>query len=250
MIKLPRTRHIEGSGLASHLDPDVMKFNKLAGEFLVVEEKLDGTGVSIFFDDQLNLQLWHRGSPATGKEFQRLQSWAELHQDELFNVLENRYVLFGEWMLHKHAIFYDRLPSFFLESDMYDRQNEIWLSTMARSQIWKQPSLLRSVPVIAAFKPTSLNQITTLLHRSAYQSEHWREVLWQKSEKEKFALDKILAECDQSDLAEGLYIKHEDDEQVLGRYKYVRKDFIENIIKSGTHLIDRIPFHNISVQGV
>lgn len=251
MIKLPRTRHIEGSGLTSALDPDVIQFNKLSGEFLVVEEKLDGTGVSIFFDDQLSLQLWHRGSPATGKEFQRLRSWIDQHQDELFSLLEDRYVLFGEWMLHKHAIFYDRLSSYFFESDVYDRKAEIWLSTFARTSLLAKHELFRSVPVIAAFKPTSLKQITTLVRRSVYQSEHWREVLWQKSEKENFALEKILAQCDQSDLAEGLYIKHEDDKQVIGRYKYVRKEFIENIINSGTHLIDRLPFYNLSVsQGV
>ena len=227
-----------------------MQFAKLSGEFLVVEEKLDGTGVSIFFDDQLKLQLWHRGSPATGKEFNRLRSWLESHQDELFDLLEDKYVLFGEWMLHKHAIFYDRLPAFFLESDVYDRQNDLWLSTFARSSLLKKVDFIRSVPVIAAFKPTKLKQVTDLLHKSLYQSEHWREILWNKSEKEGFALDELLKQCDQSDIAEGLYIKWEDEEQVLGRYKYVRRSFIENIINSGTHLIDREPFYNISVQGV
>lgn len=248
MIKLPRTRHIEGSGLASAMDPDVMQFDKLAGEFLVVEEKLDGTGVSLFFDNQLNLQLWHRGSPATGKEFQRLRSWAELNQDELFSVLEDRYVLFGEWMLHKHTIFYDRLPSFFLESDVYDRKEDIFLSTFARSSLFR-PDFIRSVPVLAAFKPTKLSQLTSLVGRSLYQSENWAEVLWKKSDKEGLDLVELLLQCDRSDLAEGLYIKHEDEKKVLGRYKYVRREFIENIINSGTHLIDRIPFHNVSVQG-
>jgi hypothetical protein len=47
-----------------------------------------------------------------------------------------------------------------------------------------------------------------------------------------------------------LYIKHEDEKQVLGRYKYVRPEFVQNIINSGTHLIDRVPFHNVSIQGV
>src|SRR5579885_1495612 len=132
MIKLPRTLHIEGSGVSSALDPEVVKFSKLSGELLYIEEKLDGTGVSIFFDDQLQLQIWHRGSPATSKQFHRLHNWAKIHQDELFDLLEDRYVLFGEWMLHKHSIFYDQLSSYFFESDIYDRKKEIWLSTFAR----------------------------------------------------------------------------------------------------------------------
>jgi len=43
---------------------------------------------------------------------------------------------------------------------------------------------------------------------------------------------------------EGLYIKHEDEGQVLNRYKYVRLDFVNSIINSGTHVKDRIFFRN------
>lgn len=250
MIKLPRTRHIESSGLSSALDPDVVQFNKLSGEFLTVEEKLDGTGVSIFFDSQLQPQLWHRGSPASAKEFHRLHVWVGTYADDLFDILEDRYVLFGEWMLHKHNIFYDRLPAYFFESDIYDRKNEIWLSTFARTSLLSGRDFIRSVPVLAAFKPTKLSQLTDLVRQSMYQSEHWAEVLWNKSEKEGLELKTLLSECDRSDLAEGLYIKHEDEKQVLNRYKYVRREFVENIINSGTHLIDRVPFHNVLSQGV
>lgn len=225
-----------------------MQFNKLAGEFLVVEEKLDGTGVSIFFDDNLQLQVWHRGSPALSKEFTRLRSWVDSRQDTLFNLLEDRYILFGEWMLHKHAVFYDQLPTYFFESDVFDKETETFLSTLARNSLLADRGI-RSVPVLAALKPTKLSQLTDLVRKSMYQSEHWREVLWNKAEKEGFELKPLLDQCDQSDLAEGLYIKHEDERQVLGRYKHVRRAFVENIINSGTHLRDRIPFHNLLAQG-
>ncbi len=249
MIKLPRTLHIEGSGLSSPLDPEVVKFARLSGEFLTVEEKLDGSGVSIFFDNDLRLQLWHRGSPATGNEFNRLHYWIRLNHDRLFDLLEDRYILFGEWMLHKHSIFYDRLPTYFFESDIYDRKNEIWLSTFARTSLLAKHDYIRSVPVLAAFKPTKMSQLTDLVKRSLYQSENWAEVLWKKSEKEGLALQELLKQTDRSDLSEGLYIKHEDEKKVIGRYKYVRPEFVENIINSGSHLIDREPFYNISVQG-
>ena len=38
---------------------------------------------------------------------------------------------------------------------------------------------------------------------------------------------------------EGLYIKVEDDEEVLDRLKYVRYSFMQTIIESSTHWLDR-----------
>ena len=250
MIKLPRTLHIEGSRLPQgKADPDAVQFTKLAEQFLVVEEKVDGTGVSIFFDDHLAFQIWHRGGLAYGKEFAPLFKWVDLHQDQLFDLLSDRYLLFGEWMLHKHTIFYDCLPQYFLESDVYDRQKDIWLSTMARNNLLFKQSFIRQVPVIGALKPTRLDQLTNLVGESLYQSKFWRANLWTVCDKMRRPLKIVLEQTDQSNLMEGLYIKHEDDDQVLGRYKYVRYEFVDTILKSGSHLIDREPIHNISVGG-
>ena len=59
-----------------------------------------------------------------------------------------------------------------------------------------------------------------------------------------FPAAKVISETDDSGLMEGLYIKHEDDFQVLHRYKYVRYDFLQKILNSGSHLMDRIPIYN------
>ena len=252
MIKLPRTQHIEGSRLPLNqwkADPEAVEFRRLAGEFLVIEEKVDGTGVSLFFDDKLDLQVWHRGSPAIGKEFTKLREWARLHQDELFSLLEDRYTLFGEWMLNKHTVFYDRLPHYFLESDIYDRLGGIFLSTVGRNGLLTGHSYIKQVPVIAAFKPSSLEQIMSCVGKSRYQSDKWREALWETCEKMGQPLDQVLSQTDQSELGEGLYIKHEDDRSVRGRYKYVRYEFVELIVNSGSHLRDREPVHNLTLGG-
>ena len=249
-IKLPRTLHIEGSRVPhGTADPDAVQFAKLAEQFLVVEEKVDGTGVSIFFDDQLNPQVWHRGGSAIGKEFDYLYTLVDLHQDELFELLSDRYILFGEWMLHKHTIFYDCLPQFLLESDIYDRKEGIWLSTMVRNNLLSKQTFIKQVPVIGALKPTRLDQLTNLIGESLYQSKFWRANLWAACDRMSQPLKSVLEQTDQSGLMEGLYIKHEDDNQVIGRYKYVRYEFLEAILKSGSHLIDRKPIHNISVGG-
>jgi hypothetical protein len=61
MLKLPRTLHIEGSRLKpGQVDPDAVEFAKLRGEFLVVEEKVDGSSVSIHHDK--GLKVMHRGT--------------------------------------------------------------------------------------------------------------------------------------------------------------------------------------------
>jgi hypothetical protein len=249
MVKLPRTLHIEGSRMKrGQVDPDAIEFNKLRGEFLVVEEKVDGTGVCIFFNDNLEPQVWHRGSQATGPEFRNLYQWVSTYENELFDLLENRYILFGEWMFSKHTIFYDRLPDYFLESDVYDRQNDIWLSTLARNTFFDKSKFIKHVPVIASLKPTSLEQLTSLIGKPKYQSDYWRKSMWDVCEKSGRDTITAFKEKDTSHLMEGLYIKHEDDQKIIGRYKYVRYEFVNLIINSGTHLRDRVLVKNQLIE--
>jgi hypothetical protein len=49
----------------------------------------------------------------------------------------------------------------------------------------------------------------------------------------------VLAETDGEDLAEGLYIKYESEGRVLGRYKFVRASFLQNVMESNSHWLDR-----------
>jgi hypothetical protein len=244
-MKLPRTQHLEGSRLLTgETDPEAVEYSKLNGQFLVIEEKVDGTGVSISLDTHLELEINHRGSPAKGKEFKQLHDWADKHWEDLLFLLGERYVLFGEWMYNKHTIFYDNLPHFFLESDIYDKEREVWLSTSARNNLLKDHKYIKQVPVIAAMKPSAMWQITQLVGKTQFQSEKWKETLQDKCLMMGANLEKVLRETDQSGMMEGLYIKHEDDLQVIGRYKYIRYDFLQAILNSGSHLINRIPVYN------
>lgn len=242
MLKLPRTLHIEGSKGGE--DPDATEFRKLNGEFLVVEEKVDGSGVSMSLDSDLNLKVYHRGSEANSKEFLQLRMWVATYQDKLYDLLEDRYELFGEWMFHKHTVFYDRLPSFFLESDIYDRRMNIWLSTTARMGLLAGHDYIVSVPVLAAFKPSSLEQLTSLVSKPKYQSDTWKESLTSSCNKCKLDVNTVLSQTDQSGLMEGLYIKHESDRHVIGRYKYVREGFLQTILDSDSHVRDRPALYN------
>lgn len=244
-MKLPRTLHIEGSRLPTgKTDPEAVEFDKLKGQFLVVEEKVDGTGVSISLDKHLDIEINHRGSPAIGREFKPLREWANCHWEDLLFLLGERYVMFGEWMYNKHTIFYDNLPNYFLESDIYDKEKRVWLSTNARNNLLQGHSYIERVPVIATLKPSALWQITQLVGKTKFQSQKWQQNLESKASFVKANIDKVRQETDQSGLMEGLYIKQEDDFKVIGRYKYVRYDFLQCILNSGTHLIDRLPIYN------
>lgn len=226
------------------VDPEAIEFNQIKDQFVVIEEKVDGTGVSICLDNHYDLRIRHRGNPAIGKEFKALHDWATKHWDDLLDLLGERYVLCGEWMYSKHTIFYDKLPHHFLESDIYDKERKIWLSTSARSNLLLGADFIKQVPVLAALKPTNLKQITGLLGKTAYQTPTWQQTLQTKAKMFNCPLDKVMHETDQSGLMEGLYIKQEDDLQVVGRYKYIRYDFLQSILNSGTHLIDRLPVYN------
>lgn len=225
-------------------DPDAIPFQKLKGEFLVVEEKMDGSGVCLFFDHNLTLQISHRANHADGPEYRLLHEWAEQHEDELFDLLGDRYNLFGEWMYIKHNVYYDKLPCFFFESDIHDREQNIFLSTAARRRLLNNFSFIESVPILESFRPRKLQELTDLITKPLYQSNKWLDTLKQHCNNHKLSLEKIMRETDQSGLAEGLYIKHEDENKVLGRYKYVRYEFVQNILDSGTHLMDRLPIAN------
>lgn len=245
MIKLPRTLHIDGSRVSKgDTDPDAVDFNKLREQFLVVEEKVDGSGVSLFFDWEMNLHIHHRGSETIGPEYRLLHEWARRYEYDLFSILEDRYVLFGEWMFKKHTIYYDCLPDFFLESDVYDHKHDIWLSTNARKELFLNAEFIKPVPVISSGIPASLAELISLVGKSKFQSNDWKKSIQSVCEKSGYDTSLILEETDSSGLMEGLYIKHEDEGRVVNRYKYVRFEFVNKIINSGTHIKDRVLIKN------
>jgi hypothetical protein len=60
----------------------------------------------------------------------------------------------------------------------------------------------------------------------------------------------VWKETDYSDLMEGLYMKHEDAETVIGRYKWVRSGFLTTVVDSGTHWLRRPIIPNQLADGV
>ena len=74
---------------------------------------------------------------------------------------------------------------------------------------------------------------------SLYKSEDWRAALRVAAEKSKSRADFVAQQTEDSELAEGLYIKQEEDDAVIDRFKFVRGDFLQAIEASEGHWQDR-----------
>jgi hypothetical protein len=92
--------------------------------------------------------------------------------------------------------------------------------------------------------------IRVLIRPSLYKSQDWRAALDAAAAGGGQDPARVRLETDGSDLAEGLYLKHEDGDRVIGRYKFVRADFLQAIASSGTHWQDRPVIPNGLALGV
>jgi hypothetical protein len=253
IYKYPRTQHIEGSRFqAGDEDLESVPFNKIVDRDLVVEEKVDGANSGISFSPSGQMRLQSRGHYLTGgpreKHFALFKQWAYTHTDTFWQVLGSRYILYGEWMYAKHTVFYNSLPHYFLEYDIWDLYEGNFLSTQARSQLLKNLPII-SVPVLFSGRLRSRQQLEQLLQVSNFIEEGYLEQLEQICRNARVDVTKTLAQTDRSDLMEGLYIKVEEGGIVTARYKYVRPTFLNAILQSEGHWLDRPIIPNLLQSG-
>jgi hypothetical protein len=208
----------------------------------VVEEKCDGANTAISFGEDGQLLLQSRGHYLTGgyreRHYNLLKQWANVHKDALYAVLGKRYIMYGEWMYAKHTVYYDRLPHYFLEFDVLERENEIFLDTHKRRQLLK-PLPVVSVPVLAEGIFTSQEEMLKLLGKSCYMSDDHIAHLRHVSAQLGLDPDRQCRETDAQPLMEGLYIKVEENGQVVDRMKFVRPTFYQAVQMAEGHWLDR-----------
>jgi len=224
ILKYPRTPHLLGSRQQQgDEDLAIVSPTDLKGRFLVVEEKLDGANSAISFDEDGALVLQSRGHMLSGgpreRQFDLFKRWANAHRGALLRVLGITYVLYGEWLYARHTIRYDRLPHYFLEFDVFDRDTDLFLSTQRRRQLLSSSPVV-SVPVLDQGR---LSRFESLIGRST---------------------------CSSTEIMEGLYIKWEEDGCVRGRYKYVRDGFTQAVEQGGVHWLDRPLEPNVLRDGI
>jgi hypothetical protein len=218
MIKFPKTQRLEVV-----LRDDIYKeWGKLK---VYVTEKLDGANVGISFevpqtevDDRLVLQS--RGHYLVGgpreRQFNLFKQWSYSKKTDLERILGTRYLLFGEWLYAKHRVFYDALPGYFVEYDVYDKENDLFLSTPKRHALLSQAFTLTELPTAPILFQGifgKVNNFAQFIGPSNFKTSDWKKHL------------KSLEGTDDSILMEGIYIRIEDDEKVVGRIKLSRPEF-------------------------
>lgn len=255
LFKYPRTPHLEGSRLQNGDDAfGQVPLSALKGMHVVIEEKIDGANSAISFSGSGDLLLQSRGHYLVGggseRQFNLLKPWASAHETRFIDLLEDRYVMFGEWAYSKHSVFYDRLPHFFNEFDIYDRHAGCFLSTSRRHEMLTGSPIL-PVPVLyEGPMPTSSYLLWKLVRASLAKSSCWEQVFEDTVLREGLPIDLCWKQTDKSIRSEGLYLKIEDEEKVLARYKLVRHDFIQTILDSGSHHSRRPVLPNQLAAGV
>lgn len=217
-VKYPRTPHLFGSkGTADdrHLGPKESAA-LVADSSLIVEEKLDGTNVGIHFTSAGRMVLQCRGHEITEgmhPQYDLFKQWTAVKQPVLEGILEDRFILFGEWLYAKHSVFYRALPHYFFEFDVYDKEAGAFLSLERRLERLEGTGI-ETVPV---------------LHQGAAEAEELRSLIGPSRFGAQFD-NPLTGQMDE--LAEGLYVRTEADGVVTARGKLVRPEFVERVKQS------------------
>jgi hypothetical protein len=176
------------------------------------------------------------------RHFDLLKQWAATHQESLYCVLGDRYVMYGEWMYAKHTCFYDALPHYFMEFDVLDTKRGVFLSERARNTLLfagRVAAPVKQVRVLHRGPVESLACLASMISQSAFVTTKHEETLRHIAASAGIDPERVIEQTDMSLLMEGLYIKAEDDDAVVGRYKYVRQSFTNAIACSNEHWLSR-----------
>ncbi len=230
IIKYPRTPHIDGSRLQDG-DEDLSQipFSSISGRWVVVEEKVDGANVGISFSDG-EMYLQSRGHFLRGgvkeRDYELFKVWANSRREELYEILGEQYIMYGEWLYRKHRVYYNSLSHYFLEFDIFDRENGKYLDTGSRKGLL-YGSCIRSVPVLFEGRLSSKKALLELVGQSSFIEGKHLDELYQRAAELGLDPSEVLRQTDSTSLMEGLYVKVEENGEVASRMKYVRHGYTQ-----------------------
>lgn len=254
IYKYPRTPHIRGSRLqAGDEDLADMPLDALKGKHVVIEEKLDGANCAISFGYH-GLQLQSRGHFLSGgpreRQFDLLKTWANVHLQALEAVLGERYIMYGEWLYAKHTVFYNALRHYFLEFDILDLETMTFLDTPRRQQLLQALPMVQSMPIVySGPTPPMKDFLALMVDSEAIVGDHLADLRNVATSLGQRA-DQVVAETAADKTMEGLYLKVEEGGIVTARYKYVRAGFVQALVASDSHWMDRPILPNQLLAGM
>ena len=217
-VKFPRTPHLFGSK-GTDDDKHLGERESLAfiGDVsLIVEEKIDGTNVGIHFAADGRMKLQCRGHEITEgmhPQYDLFKQWTSAKLLTLEEMLEDRFILYGEWLYARHSVHYRALSHYFFEFDIYDKQVERFLDLAARMRKLSGTSI-ETVPIVHRGIATA-DELWAKIGPSAFDA-HFENPVTGRSDNRM----------------EGVYLRTEADGFVTGRAKLVRPEFVERIKQS------------------
>jgi len=235
--KFPRTPHLAGSEVVD--DDEVVDQKTLMTALslnpdlkIIVQEKMDGTNVSLYFEEEwVAVPQKRAGLIGTGEkpQYDVFRNWVYENLETLFSITGTeyvsaslarcsltqslRYVLFGEWLWCKHAVKYDALPAYFLAFDLMEKDTGKFLSY--DRLVEKVDGKVKVVPFI--------------------WSGSGRDTEFQKSISEEMLKKKSAHGSEQ---AEGVYMRLEEGGYVVDRFKLRRKTFNSGRAGFTTHIVN------------
>jgi hypothetical protein len=249
-LKSPRTAHLVGSGIpGSGAASERLRWQDIVGRHVVLEEKIDGSEVSFHFDGDANLIARERASEidlsrrgGAEKHLDGFKNWLALRADPFLERIEDRYMVYAEWCALAHCIFYDRLSDFLVECDMQDKSTGEFLSTERRLELLAGLGVTHA-PILFAGMADAATAPASLVGQSAFCSdEPMKALLATPSHRGEV---RICERFDMSGIAEGIYGKIEENGVVLGRFKWIREDFVRRIVDGGRHWKAASPVPNL-----
>ena len=84
-----------------------------------------------------------------------------------------------------------------------------------------------------------MTDVLIYLKDSNYISDNHRENLKEAAIKCNQDVERVFSETENTKTMEGLYIKVEENGIVVDRMKYVRYSFLQTVLESNTHWLDR-----------
>ncbi len=255
IFKYPRTRHLEGSReQLGDEDLKCVKSDELKGKYLVLEEKVDGANCGVSFSKDGKMFLQSRGHFLNGgygeRQFDLFKLWAGCFEDRLRRLLADRYVMYGEWLYAKHTVFYDKLPHYFMEFDIFDKNELCFFSTRKRREFLRDVPFIRSVRILAEGRFETLGTVEKQIGPSLFISENREQNFLTQCQKGGVDPGLAIRQTDLSGIMEGVYIKVEDGDYVTDRLKFVRGSFLNTILDSESHWVNRPIVANRLADGV
>lgn len=260
LVAYPSTFHLEGSKLqrgdksTKLKKKPILRVKDYAGRYVVLEEKLDGTQAGISFDKNANLLTQTRGHYHTGgwneRQFNLFKPWVRVHEEWLFERLGDQYVMFGEWCFAKHSMFYDALPHYFFEFDVWCRSTSRFLSTAERHKLLAGGPIAHVPVLYKGPMPNSKDPIIAHIVQSLARTPDWRKGFAQQISRVGLNVEAMMLASDKEDLAEGIYGKFENELTTEDRFKFVRASFTQTILDAEQHYASMQLIPNLLIEGV